>query len=116
MDCSAKPAGTDNCYKRERVHGGGNMLDKAIRYPTSRIKKMSCYRVLISTKANIMLKARSRAVGTERTILSPFTKEYRVLAADSGIRLFLEGSLLLRRAPTTLVLNLGCTCVIVGYG
>ncbi|OMP02651.1 hypothetical protein COLO4_10932 [Corchorus olitorius] len=35
-------------------------------------------------------KARSRAVSTERTILSPFTKEYRVLAAQSGIRLFLE--------------------------
>ncbi|KAK8655536.1 hypothetical protein V6N13_108111 [Hibiscus sabdariffa] len=32
------------------------------------------------------------AVSTERTILSPFTKEYRVLAAHSGIRLFLEGS------------------------
>uniref|UniRef100_A0A9I9EI47 Uncharacterized protein n=1 Tax=Cucumis melo TaxID=3656 RepID=A0A9I9EI47_CUCME len=34
---------------------------------------------------------RSRAVSTKRTILSPFTKEYRVLAAHSGIRLFLEG-------------------------
>ena len=30
-------------------------------------------------------------MSTERTILSPFTKEYRVLAAHSGIRLFLEG-------------------------
>ncbi|KAF5951489.1 hypothetical protein HYC85_009433 [Camellia sinensis] len=38
------------------------------------------------------VKARSRAVSTKRTILSPFTKEYRVLAANSGIRLFLEGS------------------------
>ncbi|KAG8498941.1 hypothetical protein CXB51_005368 [Gossypium anomalum] len=37
------------------------------------------------------IKARSRAVGTERTILSPFTKEYRVLAALCGIHLFLEG-------------------------
>ncbi|CAK9315162.1 unnamed protein product [Citrullus colocynthis] len=33
----------------------------------------------------------SRAVSRERTILSPFTKEYRVLAAISGIRLFLLG-------------------------
>ncbi|KAB2084997.1 hypothetical protein ES319_A05G372000v1, partial [Gossypium barbadense] len=33
----------------------------------------------------------SRAMSTERTILSPFTKEYRVLVAKSGIRLFLEG-------------------------
>ncbi|KAL9341674.1 hypothetical protein Peur_064999 [Populus x canadensis] len=40
-----------------------------------------------------------RAVGTERTILSPFTKEYRVLAADSGIRLFLEGSLRQNERP-----------------
>ena len=40
-----------------------------------------------------LYKARSRAVSTERTILSPFTKEYRVLAAYSGIRLFLEGFL-----------------------
>ncbi|OMO60418.1 hypothetical protein CCACVL1_24180 [Corchorus capsularis] len=29
-------------------------------------------------------------MSTERTILSPFTKEYRVLVAGSGIRLFLE--------------------------
>jgi len=69
---------------------------------------MSCHRVPISTKANSITQLRSRAVGTERTILSPFTKEYRVLAADSGIRLYLKGSLLFRRAPTTLVLNLGC--------
>ncbi|KAJ6974497.1 hypothetical protein NC653_030561 [Populus alba x Populus x berolinensis] len=41
----------------------------------------------------------SRAVRTERTILSPFTKEYRVLAADSGIRLFLEGSLRQNESP-----------------
>uniref|UniRef100_A0A7N2LM67 Uncharacterized protein n=1 Tax=Quercus lobata TaxID=97700 RepID=A0A7N2LM67_QUELO len=33
---------------------------------------------------------RSHAVSTERTILSPFTKEYRVHAANSGIRQFLE--------------------------
>ena len=37
-------------------------------------------------------KSRSRAVSTKRTILSPFTKEYRVRAANSGIRLFLEGA------------------------
>lgn len=32
----------------------------------------------------------AHAVSTERTILSPFTKEYRVLAASSSIRLFLD--------------------------
>ncbi|CAN7127579.1 unnamed protein product, partial [Brassica rapa subsp. narinosa] len=31
-------------------------------------------------------------VSTKRTILSPFTKEYRVLSTLSGIRLFLEVS------------------------
>ncbi|KAB1214490.1 hypothetical protein CJ030_MR5G010380 [Morella rubra] len=40
----------------------------------------------VSSRSN----SRSRAVSTERTILSPFTKEYRVLAANSGIRQFLE--------------------------
>ncbi|KAB5529402.1 hypothetical protein DKX38_019483 [Salix brachista] len=40
-----------------------------------------------------------RAVSTERTILSPFTKEYRVHAAISGIRLFLEGSLQQNESP-----------------
>ncbi|KAL4362157.1 hypothetical protein GQ457_04G008420 [Hibiscus cannabinus] len=39
----------------------------------------------------LLFKARSHALSTERTILSPFTKEYRVLVAESGIRLFLEG-------------------------
>ena len=38
-------------------------------------------------------------LSTKRTILSPFTKEYRVLAADSGIRLFLEVSLPLDERP-----------------
>ncbi|CAG7869740.1 unnamed protein product, partial [Brassica rapa] len=33
-------------------------------------------------------------VSTKRTILSPFTKEYRVLSTLSGIRLFLEGPIL----------------------
>jgi hypothetical protein len=33
-------------------------------------------------------------VSTERTILSPFTKEYRVLAADSGIPQFFKGDFL----------------------
>ncbi|OMO58839.1 hypothetical protein CCACVL1_25320, partial [Corchorus capsularis] len=47
-----------------------------------------------------MGKARSRAVSTERTILSPFTKEYRVLAALSGIRLFLGGPFPLGTGPT----------------
>ncbi|KAJ6880161.1 hypothetical protein NC652_033493, partial [Populus alba x Populus x berolinensis] len=36
-------------------------------------------------------KPRSRAVSTERTILSPFTKEYRVHAANNGIRQFFKG-------------------------
>ena len=49
-------------------------------------------------------KSRSRAVSTERTILSPFTKEYRVLAAPSGIRLFLEGPSF-GVVPTLLSLN-----------
>ncbi|KAJ6973110.1 hypothetical protein NC653_033444, partial [Populus alba x Populus x berolinensis] len=31
-------------------------------------------------------KQRSLAVSTERIILSPFTKEYRVHAANNGIR------------------------------
>jgi hypothetical protein len=30
-------------------------------------------------------------VGTKRTILSPFTKEYRVRATNSSILLFMEG-------------------------
>ena len=34
----------------------------------------------------------SHVVSTKRTILSPFTKEYRVLATYSGIRPFLDGS------------------------
>ncbi|KAL9354530.1 hypothetical protein Peur_052500 [Populus x canadensis] len=62
------------------------------------------YRAIRSpTVVNSCGKARSRVVSTERTILSPFTKEYRVLAADSGIRLFLEGSLPLERPYTILV-------------
>ena len=40
---------------------------------------------------SLLLSSRSRVVSTERTILSPFTKEYRVFATTSGIRLFLEG-------------------------
>ncbi|KAL4378002.1 hypothetical protein GQ457_02G017380 [Hibiscus cannabinus] len=39
----------------------------------------------------MLWKLRSRVVSTERTILSPFTKEYRVLSTPCGIRLFLEG-------------------------
>ena len=35
--------------------------------------------------------SRSHVVNTKRTILSPFTKEYRVFSMLSGIRLFLEG-------------------------
>ena len=50
----------------------------------------------VSIKGILLLlnNPRSHAVSTKRTILSPFTKEYRVLAANSGIRLFLEGFLL----------------------
>lgn len=33
-------------------------------------------------------------MSAKRTILSPFTKEYRVLVTYSGIRLFLEGGFL----------------------
>ncbi|OMO89862.1 hypothetical protein CCACVL1_07590 [Corchorus capsularis] len=47
-----------------------------------------------------LIKARSHAVSTERTILSPFTKEYRVLAAHSGIRLFLGGPFPLGFGPS----------------
>ncbi|KAJ6876973.1 hypothetical protein NC651_029866 [Populus alba x Populus x berolinensis] len=68
-------------------------------YPTSKTKELSFHQVLIKRKANSMYISRSRAVRTERTILSPFTKEYRVLAADSGIRLFLEGSLRQNESP-----------------
>ncbi|KAL4377120.1 hypothetical protein GQ457_02G017230 [Hibiscus cannabinus] len=46
--------------------------------------------VFKATCSNVF-KLRSRVVSTERTILSPFTKEYRVLSTPSGICLFLEG-------------------------
>ncbi|KAG2642003.1 hypothetical protein PVAP13_2KG267254 [Panicum virgatum] len=46
-----------------------------------------------------MAEARSCAVHTERTILSPFTKEYRVCAANSSIRLFLEGAFPIWESP-----------------
>jgi hypothetical protein len=39
-------------------------------------------------------------VSTKRTILSPFTKEYRVRSTYSSIRYFFEVSLLSGRAPT----------------
>ena len=55
-------------------------------------------RTSIKMKASAPNKPRSRAVSTKRTILSPFTKEYRVHAANSGIRLFLEG-FPVRRSP-----------------
>jgi hypothetical protein len=50
----------------------------------------------IKRAAGCHVKARSCAVHTERTILSPFTKEYRVCAANSSIRLFLKGILFTR--------------------
>ncbi|MBA0619559.1 hypothetical protein Godav_028714, partial [Gossypium davidsonii] len=46
-------------------------------------------------------------MSTERTILSPFTKEYRVLVTISGIRLFLEGYSLLNAPIPVLVLKGG---------
>ncbi|KAK8367189.1 hypothetical protein V6Z12_A02G169200 [Gossypium hirsutum] len=49
-----------------------------------------------------------RVVSTERTILSPFTKEYRVLATLSGIRQFLEGYFLLNAPMQILVSNVSC--------
>jgi hypothetical protein len=48
--------------------------------------------LVIFDPPNCRRRLRSHAVSTERTILSPFTKEYRVLAANSGIRQFLERS------------------------
>ncbi|KAL2969437.1 hypothetical protein AAZX31_15G081000 [Glycine max] len=42
------------------------------------------------------VEARSRVVNTKRTILSPFTKEYRVFATLSGIRQFFSKGLLTR--------------------
>ncbi|KAJ6934252.1 hypothetical protein NC651_009327 [Populus alba x Populus x berolinensis] len=42
----------------------------------------SCYKFTCP----LLYKLRSRAVDTKRTILSPFTKEYRVFAANHGIR------------------------------
>ena len=54
-------------------------------------------------------------MSTERTILSPFTKEYRVLAALSGIRLFLEGcSLLNRPINISLISQLGIESTVFG--
>ncbi|TYH45113.1 hypothetical protein ES332_D11G241900v1, partial [Gossypium tomentosum] len=50
------------------------------------------------------LKLRSRVMSTERTILSPFTKEYRVLVTLSGIRQFLEGHSLLT-APIPILVS-----------
>ncbi|MBA0877873.1 hypothetical protein Goshw_005361, partial [Gossypium schwendimanii] len=55
----------------------------------------------INESENQLLKTRSRTVSTERTILSPFTKEYRVLAAHSGICLFLEAYFLFRNGPSS---------------
>jgi hypothetical protein len=46
-------------------------------------------------------------VNTKRTILSPFTKEYRVLSTQSSIHLFLEGAFSFREGPT--VLNRKCS-------
>ncbi|TYJ10692.1 hypothetical protein E1A91_A11G224500v1 [Gossypium mustelinum] len=60
-------------------------------------------------------------MSTERTILSPFTKEYRVLVTLSGIRQFLEGhSLLSAPIPILVLKGLGflfplfCKCFVTG--
>ncbi|KAL5824808.1 hypothetical protein ACOSQ3_020871 [Xanthoceras sorbifolium] len=42
------------------------------------------------SRAIAMCVSWSRVVNTKQTILSPFTKEYRVFATLSGIPLFLE--------------------------
>ncbi|KAL5822930.1 hypothetical protein ACOSQ3_020859 [Xanthoceras sorbifolium] len=42
------------------------------------------------SRAIVMCISWSRVVNTKRTILSPFTKEYRVFATLSGIPLFLK--------------------------
>ncbi|KAL5756169.1 hypothetical protein ACOSQ2_020915 [Xanthoceras sorbifolium] len=46
--------------------------------------------VYITNGAVISFSSWSRVVSTKRTILSPFTKEYRVLATCCGIHQFLE--------------------------
>jgi len=48
-------------------------------------KSIICYKM----KKLGMSEARSRVINTKRTILSSFTKEYRVFVTLSGIRLFL---------------------------
>ena len=57
-----------------------------------------CKIAVIKMASHFISNPRSHAVSTKRTILSPFTKEYRVHAANSGIRLFLE-ELFLWKAP-----------------
>ena len=60
----------------------------SVPYRTGTIKL--CKIAAIERQVISFPRPRSHAVSTERTILSPFTKEYRVHAANSGIRLFLE--------------------------
>jgi hypothetical protein len=66
---------------------------------------------LYKKEASCSCKSRSRAVSTKRTILSPFTKEYRVRAANSGIRLFLLGFFLWEEPPQ---ISLNLSLLIVG--
>jgi len=54
------------------------------KYPTSKTKNITYQQMLYIYTSKPPLKSSSRAVITERTILSPFTKEYRVPAANSG--------------------------------
>jgi len=53
-------------------------------------------------------------ISTKRTILSPFTKEYRVRVTISGIRLFLEG--FSKREPCNIVQFFICCSYAHGSG
>ena len=61
---------------------------RCVPYRTDTIKL--CKIAVIKMASHFIPNPRSHAVSTKRTILSPFTKEYRVHAANSGIRQFLE--------------------------
>jgi hypothetical protein len=55
-------------------------------------------------------------VSTERTILSPFTKEYRVLAAHSGIHQSFEGLISIYFFPYTTILSFDMSNLIYVIG
>jgi hypothetical protein len=80
--------------ERESELGRGARKEKELDFqcPTSEATLRHQPLTLIFNKGTSSHDApRSRAVSTERTILSPSTKEYRALAADIGVRLFLKG-------------------------